>query len=123
MLKNILYIGVLTMISVFVWIGFNLHHSNTTSTIEEPTSIRINPITASFDTKTIDSLKSRKSISIDLKEVLKISTPSPTTLPTIMPTDIPAETPSLENNETSESAGQENQEIPASSSGDIENIL
>lgn len=72
------------LILVIAWIIFSIYHKAATSTITPAVSIQIAPITPSFDTKTIDTLKARKSVSplYDLGASLeKIATPSPTIRP------------------------------------------
>lgn len=49
-------------IFVFIWIGFNIYHNSVTSTIEPLLNAKLSPIAPTFDTKTIDSLKKRQSV-------------------------------------------------------------
>ncbi|OGH24137.1 MAG: hypothetical protein A3B47_04690 [Candidatus Levybacteria bacterium RIFCSPLOWO2_01_FULL_39_24] len=79
--KDILIILILLFIFVLAWIGGNIYHSGVSSTISETTAKDIAPITPTFDTKTIDKLKSRKKIvpSFELESV----TPTPIVLPTL----------------------------------------
>lgn len=58
--KDILYILIPASLLVFAWIAFNIYHNAITSTIPQATSIQIAPIAPTFDTKTINSLKSRQ---------------------------------------------------------------
>ena len=60
--KDILYITISSFILVALWIGFNLYHTYTTSTIEPELQTEINPIDSRFDTDTINQLKSRKTV-------------------------------------------------------------
>lgn len=79
--KDILIIIILLFIFALVWIGGSIYHSGVSSTISENTSKDISPIAPTFDTKTIDKLKSREKIipSFDLGSV----TPTPIVLPTL----------------------------------------
>lgn len=79
--KDVLAIIILLFIFVLIWIGEGIYRSGTNSTISENTSRDIEPITPTFDTKTIDKLKSREKIvpSFDLGNV----TPTPIALPTL----------------------------------------
>lgn len=54
----------LTSILVFVclWIGFNIYHNSVSSTITPSVNIQIAPISPTFDTKIIDELKKRESV-------------------------------------------------------------
>ena len=79
MLKNLLYIAILTTIVVASWIGFGIYHNSISSTISKDTEIKIIPISPSFETKTINALKVKKVIKVDLKE--KINFPSITPKP------------------------------------------
>lgn len=81
--KDILIIIILLFISALIWIGGNIYHSAVSSTISENISKDIAPIAPTFDTKTIDKLKSREKISpsFDLDRI----TPTPIVLPTLPP--------------------------------------
>lgn len=84
MLKNflfLLYFAILTTTVVASWIGFSIYHNFSSSTISVDTGIRITPIPSNFDKKTIDSLKERKQINVDLEEevILPSITPEPST--------------------------------------------
>jgi hypothetical protein len=57
--KDVIFILWLTFITVVAWIGFNIYHITATSTISEELQLQIMPIDPSFDSKTIDKLKSR----------------------------------------------------------------
>lgn len=82
--KDILIIIILLFIFVLVWIGESIYYSGVSSTISENINKDIAPIAPTFDTKTIDMLKSREKIipSFDLESI----TPTPITLPTLPPT-------------------------------------
>lgn len=49
-------------IFVFIWIGFSIYHNSISSTISEAVNIQLTPISPSFDTKTIEKLKKRESV-------------------------------------------------------------
>lgn len=78
MLKNLFYFAILTTVFVLSWIGFGIYDNFTKSTISSDTQIRIIPISSTFDTKTIDSLKTKKIITVDLQESITYPTSSPT---------------------------------------------
>jgi len=61
--NDILLILIPSFIFVLTWIGFSIYHNVVTSTISEPLSIQIEPITPTLDTITIDSLKNREKVS------------------------------------------------------------
>lgn len=81
--KNILIIIILLFIFALAWIGGSIYHSGVSSTISENTNKDIAPIAPTFDTKTIDKLKSREKIvpSFDLESVA----PTSIILPTLPP--------------------------------------
>jgi len=76
MLKNLFYFALLTTVFVLSWIGFGIYDNFTKSTISSDTQIRIIPISSTFDTKTIDSLKTKKVITVDLQEKIAFPTSS-----------------------------------------------
>ncbi len=81
--KDILIIIILLFVFIIAWIGSSIYHNAVSSTISTETNEDITPIAPSFDTKTIDRLKSREKIipSFDLNLI----TPTPITLPTLVP--------------------------------------
>ncbi len=68
MIKGLLYIVALTTVVVVSWIIFSVYHSYTTSTITQDTSIGITPIPAKFDTQTLDKLKEKNQVEVDLSK-------------------------------------------------------
>lgn len=68
MIKNILYLSILINVGVLALIGFNVYHNSKTSTVSEDTNIQAAPITPTFDTKTIDELKTRSEIIVNLQD-------------------------------------------------------
>lgn len=66
MLKNIVYITAVVAAFALLWIVFSIKHNFDNSTITPETHTNISPITPSFDTKTLDQLKSRTSVPVDL---------------------------------------------------------
>ncbi len=56
---DILYLSISMFVIVVVWIVFSLYHTYVTSTISDDLQMQITPIDGSFDTATIDKLKSR----------------------------------------------------------------
>lgn len=67
-IKNIVYLAILTTVVVASWIGFSVHHSYTTSTIGSDTKIRITPIAPQFDKTTVERLRAKKVINVDLNQ-------------------------------------------------------
>lgn len=57
--NDILVILVPLFIFVLAWVSFSIYHNIVTSTISQPLSVQITPITPSFDTSTIGNLKNR----------------------------------------------------------------
>lgn len=98
---------ILFVVSIFIvvvaWIGFNIYHSHTTSTISEVVKIEIRSISPDFDTKTVEKIKGRTKIEpiFDIQkpaETILLSPPlspsatpsSPLTPGTLSPTQIPS---------------------------------
>jgi hypothetical protein len=61
--KDILLLLVPSFIFVMLWTVFNIYHSYINSTISEVLNIQISPISANFDTNTINDLKQRQNVS------------------------------------------------------------
>ncbi len=81
MLKNLLYITLLTFAIIVSWIAFGIYHSFTTSTISSDASILITPIPPRFDDQALERVKSRKSVSIDLGKSRSVASTTPTLAP------------------------------------------
>jgi len=60
--KDILMILVPIFIIVVFWIGFSIYHGIVSSTISEVENLQITPISPDFDTKTIQGLKKRQTV-------------------------------------------------------------
>lgn len=80
--KDILFILISSTFLVAVWIGFSLVHSSISSTISETLTQTIQPISGTFDTKTIQALKSRQQI---LPQTAIAISPTATPTPTPPP--------------------------------------
>ena len=85
--RDILLIVVPTFIMVVLWVAFSIYHNHVSSTISEPLSLQIEPISEAFDLETLDNLKNRERLSPiyekvgseipeDTLEDAKIATPS-----------------------------------------------
>lgn len=68
MLKNLIFFSGFTLFVVAAWVGLGIYHNTTTSTISQTTNIRVLPIAPSFDKDTIDELRKRKMIIVNLRE-------------------------------------------------------
>ena len=66
MLKNILYLSILTTLVVLASVFLSIYHNLTTTTAAEDTTIQVTAIPSTFNTTTITGLKSRKVVSADL---------------------------------------------------------
>jgi hypothetical protein len=94
--NDILLILIPLSIFVILWIGFSIYHNVVTSTIIAPLTAQIEPITPSFDTNTIDSLKNREKItpvyelSVPVQNITvpasASASPTPTPTPSLSPT-------------------------------------
>lgn len=76
--KDILYITISSFILVVAWVGFNLYHTYTTTTISEDLQMQIIPIDRDFDTTTIQQLKKRTKVA-PFNEIKNTTSPTPTT--------------------------------------------
>lgn len=94
--REILFLLISIFILVVAWIGFNIYHSRVTSTISDPLSISISPISPDFNSKDIQALKNRKKI-VPVFDTTTIATPSPTLSPTATPSSslTPSPSPSI----------------------------
>lgn len=75
--RNILIISITTMITVFVWIGFEVYHAYTATTI--PTVVRelIQPLNPNIDTAVIEDIKEKYQIPTEELEMVTQPLPSP----------------------------------------------
>lgn len=91
--KDLLFLSVWTFIVVAAWIGFSLYHAWVTSTITPELQIAIQPIAGSFDTTTINQLRTRKRVAplYELTGSGTKTTPTPT--PALVPFTNQAVTP------------------------------
>lgn len=62
--KDVLLLLIPTFIFVLAWMGFSIYHSFINSTISEVLNIQILPISPTFDTTTISSLKKRTHVNL-----------------------------------------------------------
>lgn len=97
MLKNLLLLSGFSTFVVIVIVGLNVYHSSVASKVPLTTQIRVIPIPATFDSKTIDELKKRTPVIVSLRgksgivsedtkkasesAVPVIETPAPTIVP------------------------------------------
>lgn len=87
MFKNLITLGVLTVITIIFWIGFDVYHNSVTSTVTEDTAKTIIPITPTFDSNAIEIIQERNQIPVDLSGGPQVGTvsaqaPTPTRIPT-----------------------------------------
>lgn len=92
MLKNILLLTAFSTFAVIVIVAFDVYHKIQISSLPENTKKRVIPIAPNFDTKTLDSLKSRVPIVVSIEGKSQVVsedtktatlTPSPTITPTL----------------------------------------
>lgn len=100
--KDFLIILIPAFIVTVLWVIFTIYHSLTTSTITDPLTVQIIPISGTFDQKAIENIKNRARIEplYDLQAIPQISptpslsvslSPTPKASPSAIPTGI--ETP------------------------------
>lgn len=99
--KDFLYLSISMFVIVAVWVGSNIYHAYVTSTINEDLQKQIIPISATFNTDTIEKLKKREQIDPLFKSASQPETsssakltPTPTEKPInepveVLPTDEP----------------------------------
>lgn len=66
MFKNLLLLSGYSAFVVFAIIAFNIYHTRVTSTIPDATKIKTNPIEPTFDMQTLQSLRGRASVPVNL---------------------------------------------------------
>lgn len=90
MLKNLLLLTGFSTFAVVVIVGLNIYHTRVTSTTPPATRAKIISIDPSFDSKTINELKKRSTISENLTDkptiLLSDSLDTASSSPTIAPT-------------------------------------
>ncbi len=101
MLKNLLYFAIFTTLIVSSWVVFGIYHSSVTSTITPDTTLIITPIPSSFDTKTINNIKTRQIIPADISLARSGGVASKSGTPSI---NIPSPTSVIVNNSTPSAA-------------------
>ncbi|SRR6266581_3100847 len=104
--KDVLYFTISLFLLVVAWIGFNLYHIWATSTINADLQMQIKPIDPSFDTVTIQNLKTREKI----VPVNEITGTQQTISPSVSPTPNSALTPTpIQPEQTATESGQTGQ--------------
>ena len=63
--KNILKLVILTTITVFSWIAFDIHRTLRKSTIPQVLQEQLEPLNPNFDKKTLESLQKRRVITLE----------------------------------------------------------
>lgn len=78
--KDLILVLGSSLILVVFWVGFNIYHAATTSTISEDLAMQVTSIDGTFDTKTLKRLKGR--IQVTPAFQLIVATPTATLSPT-----------------------------------------
>ena len=68
MLRNLLFLSIITTLAILALIGFNYYHNVTTSTVAEFITTKNIPITPILDTKTVEDLSDRNTITVNLHD-------------------------------------------------------
>ena len=63
--KNILKLVILTTITVFSWIAFDIHRTLRKTTIPQVLKEQLEPLDPNFDKKTLESLQKRRAITLE----------------------------------------------------------
>lgn len=82
MLKNLIILGIFTVITVLVWIGLDVYHNGTTSTVSEDTTKTIIPITPTFDQEAVSIIEKREQLPVDLDGGPQVATGTAQKIPT-----------------------------------------
>ena len=96
MLKNLILLSGFSTFAVLVIVGFNIYHGLTLSSLPPTTQTRVIPIPPTFDKDTIEELRKRTSIPVNLQEKTAVvsddsQSPNATTpTPSVNPTQIQA---------------------------------
>lgn len=110
---NLVILGILTLITILLWIGFATYRSLTSETSVKVPSEILEPISPTLDTKTLDKVEGRLFfLEQDLVEIVLTTSPDPSPTPSPEPTQLPEE-----QEEATESATNGTNE--ATESGDI----
>ncbi len=91
MLKNLILLSGFSTFAVIVIIGFNIYHNNTISSLPEVTQERVLNIPSTFDEQTIESLRTRKSIEVNITDkttVVSEDSKNASTNPISLPEDL-----------------------------------
>jgi hypothetical protein len=95
--NDILLILIPSFVFALAWISFSIYHNIITSTISEPLSVQIAPITPSFNTSVINDLKNREKVSplYNLSALVQEPTiqASPSANPIVITNSTPVDTP------------------------------
>lgn len=105
-------IGILTVITIFLWIGFSTYRALTISPPAKVSDEILKPITPSLDTETLSKINQREFFEEgEIGQILiSVPSPSPTATPTATPT--PTETETEEEATESASPATESAESP-----------
>lgn len=68
MLKNLLFLSIITTLAIVALIGFNYYHNTTTSAVPEFIATKNVPIVPKMDTKTAENLSNRNIITVNLHD-------------------------------------------------------
>ena len=71
-MKNIILFSGVTFFMVFAWISLSIYHNQTTSTITPNVQTQIAPIVPKFDTQTLNNLKTRTPVEVNLSQAMQL---------------------------------------------------
>ena len=110
---NVVILGILTLVTILLWIGFSAYRSITSEAPVKVPSEILAPISPTLDTETLGEVADRLFfLEQEWAETVHIAPPSPSPTASPEPTSLPEE-----QEEATESAISENNE--ATESGDI----
>ncbi len=92
MLKNLILLTGFSTFAVIVIIAFNIYHNFTLSSLPTVTQQRVVAIPATFDKKTIEELRKRTSIPVNLSEKTGIISEDSKSTSSLSPTPTPTTT-------------------------------
>lgn len=76
--KNILILSIMTLVTVFTWIGFEVYYAYTKTTVPQIIRELIKPLNPNLNQKIIEDIESKYQPSTAELETISIPIPSPT---------------------------------------------
>lgn len=75
--KNIFVLSILTLVTAFVWIGYEVYHAYTKTTVPQVVTRLIQPLNPTIDQKALDEIREKYQLSSKELNIPPITLPSP----------------------------------------------